>query len=194
MAKEKILFNKATEVLVGVWTDENTAPTSADTTSLEYIIADSLSITQADADETTIDNELSDNPILRAYTAGAYEVDLNNASIDAEFLTKVMGWLELGSGDGYVAPESFQTRYIAIQVKFPASGTGKADKYIYLPKVAIAPKLVFESLKTNVAYGTLSGTAMSANIGSLKIGSGASAKQATGAIAQIKAPILSLAA
>lgn len=194
MAKEKIIFNKATEVLVGVWADENTAPTSSDVTSLEYIIADSLSITQADAEETTIDNELSDNPILRSYTAGAYEVDLNNASIDTEFLTKVMGWLELGTGDGYVAPESFQTRYISIQVKFPGQGTGAADKYIYLPKVAIAPKLVFESLKTNVAYGTLSGTAMSANIGTLKIGSGASAKQATGAIAQIKAPILTKAA
>lgn len=185
MAKQKILFNKATEVLLGVWEDENTPPTSS--FSLEYIIADSLSITQADADETTIDNELSDNPILRSYTAGAYEVDLNNASIDPEFLQNVMGWRELSDG-GYVAPESYTTRYLAIQVKFPGTGTTAEDKYIYLPKVAVAPKLVFESLKTNVAYGTLSGTAMSAALGTLTLKD--KTTPATGAIAQIKTAIL----
>ena len=55
-------------------------------------------------------------------------------------------------------PETYTTRYIALQVKF-------ANGYLYLPKISIAPKLVFESLKSNVAYGTLSGTAEVVEIG-----------------------------
>lgn len=162
MAK-KTLYTKALEILVGVWTDGDdgalTAPTSGD--ALQSVIADSLSITQDDAEETTIDCETSDSPILTNYTAGAVKVELNNASIDSDYLTKVMGWEQITIGEsntGYAMPETFTTRYIALQVKF-ASG------YIYLPKIAIAPKLVFESLKTNVAYGTLSGTAEVVELG-----------------------------
>jgi hypothetical protein len=58
-----------------------------------------------------------------------------------------------------VAPDSYESRYISLQVKFNDSF------YLYLPKVSIAPKLVFESIKTNLAYGTLSGTASNAKVG-----------------------------
>lgn len=182
----KILFNKATEVLLGVWADEETAPTSADVVNLRYIIADSLSMNQDDADENTIDNELSDDPILQSYSVGAYKVDLNNASIDPEFLTKIMGWEELASDAGFVSPQTYTTKYISIQIKFSAT------KYIYMPKVAIAPKLIFESLKTNVGYGTLSGTATAAKIGDLKLKDGTT--PAIGSVANLKAPILTATA
>lgn len=159
----KTLYTRALEIIVGVWTEGSdgnpTAPTSGD--ALHSVIADSLSITQDDAEENTIDCETSDSPILTNYTAGAVKVELNNASIDSDYLTKVMGWTEVTvatGNQGYAMPETFATRYIALQVKF-ASG------YIYLPKIAIAPKLVFESLKTNVAYGTLSGTAEVVELG-----------------------------
>lgn len=149
----KTIRTKALEILIGMW-DGDTAPSTAD--ALDYVIADSLSVTQDDPEENTIDCETSDSPILTNYTAGAYKVDLNNASIDADFLTKVMGWKEVTSPkEGYIAPETFSTRYAAIQVKFSATD------YLYIGRMAIAPKLMFESLKTNVAYGTLSGTAES---------------------------------
>lgn len=184
MAK-KTLYTKALEILVGVWTEGSdgalTAPTSGD--ALQSVIADSLSITQDDAEETTIDCETSDSPILTNYTAGSVKVELNNASIDSDYLTKVMGWEQITIGSdntGYAMPETFTTRYIALQVKF-ASG------YIYLPKIAIAPKLVFESLKTNVAYGILSGTAET-----VELGTGANKKNT--AMATLTKPILTLAA
>lgn len=181
----KTLYTKALEILVGVWTEgsdgELTAPTSGD--ALHSVIADSLSITQDDAEATTTDCETSDSPILTNYTAGSVKVELNNASIDADYLTKVMGWEQITIGSdntGYAMPETFTTRYIALQVKF-ASG------YIYLPKIAIAPKLVFESLKTNVAYGTLSGTAET-----VELGTGATKKRT--AMATLTKPVLTLAA
>lgn len=152
----KTLYTKALEILVGVWEGE-TAPTDGD--ALDYVIADSLSVTQDDPEENTIDCETSDSPILTNYTAGSYAIDLNNASIDTDFLTKVMGWEAVTTPKpGYVAPETFATRYISLQVKFSYGGK---ESYLYIPRIAIAPKLVFESLKTNVAYGTLSGTAES---------------------------------
>lgn len=156
---EKTIFTKASEILVAAWNGD-TAPTLTSAIELTSVIADSLTITQDDPEITDIDCETSDEPIYSVATAGKYTVELNNASIDSEFLEKVMGWTKNGT-NGYVAPKSYAARYIAIQVAFTEN-----KQYLYMPKVLVAPKLVFESLSTNVAYGTLSGTASSGTIGS----------------------------
>lgn len=179
MAKKQI-FTKPKEILIAPWSEgtdgELVAPTAASVLELASVIADSLTVTQEDPDTSDIDCETSDEPIYSVTTAGKYTVELNNASIDEEFLEKVMGWEK--DGTNYVAPMSYAARYIAIQVAFTEN-----SKLLYLPKVLIAPKLVFESLSTNIAYGTLSGTAASA-----KIGTGASAKE--GPIAVVGTAIL----
>ena len=161
MAK-KTIFTKAKEILIAPWTESEgalTAPTASSAIELASVIADSLTITQEDPETTDIDCETSDEPIYSVTKAGKYTVELNNASIDDEYLEKVMGWEK--DGNNFVAPMSYAARYIAIQVGFTEN-----SKYLYLPKVLIAPKLVFESLSTNIAYGTLSGTASSAKVGS----------------------------
>jgi hypothetical protein len=142
-----------------------------------------LSINPDDAEETTIDCETSDSPILDDYTQGDVKVDLNNASLDADFLQKVIGWVAIKNGEktGYAAPKVYSTRYIALQIKFSASS------YVYLPKIAISPKVVFESLKTNAAYGTLSGTALCAEITGWTDADG---NPAESAITTIDSPIL----
>ena len=158
----KTIFTKAREILIAPWTESEgvfTAPTSSSAIELASVIADSLTITQEDPETTDIDCETSDSPIYSVTTAGKYTVELNNASIDDEYLEKVIGWEKDGSN--YVAPVSYAARYIAIQVAFTEN-----SKYLYLPKVLIAPKLVFESLSSNIAYGTLSGTASPAKVGS----------------------------
>lgn len=180
----KTIFTKAKEILIAPWTESEgvlTAPTVSSAIELSSVIADSLTITQEDSETTDIDCETSDEPIYSAVTtAGKYTVELNNASIDDEYLEKVMGWEKVGTN--FVAPMSYAARYIAIQVGFTEN-----SKYLYLPKVLIAPKLVFESLSTNIAYGTLSGTASSA-----KIGSDSSAKEAP--IAILSAAVLTKSA
>ena len=185
MAK-KTIFTKPKEILIAPWSEkeggELEAPTSAAVIELASVIADSLTITQEDPETTDIDCETSDEPIYSVTKAGKYTVELNNASIDDEYLEKVMGWVKDGEKDNYVAPMSYAARYIAIQVGFTEN-----SKYLYLPKVLIAPKLVFESLSTNIAYGTLSGTASSA-----KVGSSSSAKEAP--IAILSAAVLTKSA
>ena len=158
----KTIFTKAKEILIAPWTESEgvlTAPTVSSAIELASVIADSLTITQEDPETTDIDCETSDEPIYSVTKAGKYTVELNNASIDDEYLEKVMGWEKVGAN--FVAPMSYAARYIAIQVAFTEN-----SKYLYLPKVLIAPKLVFESLSSNISYGTLSVTASSAKIGS----------------------------
>lgn len=151
------LVTKAKEILIGVWSDSATSyPTEGD--ALEKVIADTLSVTQDDAEEQTFEFETTDTPEV-FYTPGAYKVDLNNAEISEGYMTKIMGWVKTTTPAGVVAPETYQSRYVALQVKF------SDNFYLFIPKISIAPKLVFESIKTSLAYGTLSGTATNATVG-----------------------------
>lgn len=153
-----VLETKAKEILIAVWGGNDTSyPTQGD--ALDYVIADTFSATQEDATEQTFEFETSDAPET-TYTAGAYKIDLNNAELSEKFMTEIMGWVKVTSPvTGVVAPETYATRYVAIQVKMAD------DKYYFAPKVSIAPKLVMESIKTNLVYGTLSGTATNAVVG-----------------------------
>jgi hypothetical protein len=166
------LITKAKEILIGVW-DGDTAPTTG--MSLTRVIADTLSVTQDDADSQEFEFETTDTKET-FYTAGSYQVELNNAELSEEYLTKIMGWIKITNPEGVVAPDTYESRYVSLQVKFNDSF------YLFLPKISIAPKLVFESIKTNLAYGTLSGTATNDTIGGK-----------TAAIAVLKAAKLTVA-
>ena len=178
------LITKAKEILIMVWDENDSEPfkhldtqiskyseampaalppvlTLLEGKKLDYVIADSLSITQDDPEEQTFEFETTDTPVV-FYTAGAYKVDLNNAELSEYFIKDVMGWIPTDDGSGYVSPETYTTRYVALQVKF------SDDVFFFIPKISIAPKLVMESVKTSLVYGTLSGTATNAMIGNVK--------------------------
>lgn len=172
------LITKAKEIIIAAWTDgATTYPTTGE--QLDYVIADTLSVNQDDAEEQTFEFETSDAPEV-FYTAGAYKVDLNNAELSEDFMTKIMGWVKTTTPEGVVAPETYAARYVALQVKFAD------DDYFFIPKISIAPKLVMESVKTNLVYGTLSGTATNC-----QIGTGAAAKNAP--IGRFKVAVLTKA-
>lgn len=150
------LITKAKEILIAAWgASDTTYPTSGD--ALDYVIADTLSVSQDDAEEQTFEFETTDTPEV-FYTAGAYKVDLNNAELSEDFMTKIMGWVKTTNPAGVVAPETYESRYVALQVKFSDTC------YFFIPKISIAPKLVMESVKTSLVYGTLSGTATNAEV------------------------------
>ena len=154
------LITKAKEIIIAAWTPNGeTYPTSGE--QLDYVIADTLSVNQDDATEQTFEFETTDTPET-SYTTGAVKVDLNNAELSEEFMTKIMGWVKTTTPNGVVAPEAYETRYVALQVKFAE------DDYFFLPKISIAPKLVMESVKTNLVYGTLSGSATNCEVGGKK--------------------------
>lgn len=154
------LITKAKEIIIAAWDkDADTYPTSGD--ALDYVIADTLSVNQDDAEEQTFEFETTDTPEV-FYTAGAYKIDLNNAELSEDYLTKIMGWIKTTNPDGVVAPETYESRYVALQVKFSDTC------YFFIPRISIAPKLVMESVKTSLVYGTLSGTATNATVGGKK--------------------------
>lgn len=171
-----VLETKAKEIIIAAWTaGADTYPTEGK--ALNYVIADTFSATQDDAEEQTFEFETSDAPEV-FYTTGAYKVDLNNAELSTEFMRDIMGWVEVTAPKkGVVAPETYESRYIALQIKMAD------DKYYFLPKISIAPKLVMESIKTNLVYGTLSGTATNAVVGGKRT-----------AFGKFEEPILTIAA
>lgn len=169
------LITKAKEIIIAVWAENSTSyPTSGD--ALNYVIADTLSAVQDDAEEQTFEFETSDTPEV-FYTAGAYKIDLNNAELSETYMTKIMGWVKTTTPAGVVAPETYAARYVALQVKFSDTC------YIFIPRISVAPKLVMESVKTSLVYGTLSGTATNALVGGKRT-----------SIGVFKAPILTKSA
>ena len=165
------LITKAKEILIAAWEKgSETYPTEGD--ALDFVIADTLSVSQDDPEEQTFEFETTDTPET-TYTAGAYNIDLNNAELSEDFMTKIMGWEKISDPEGVVSPETYESRYVALQVKFAD------DLYFFIPKISIAPKLVMESVKTSLVYGTLSGKAANATVGGKKT-----------AIGKFKKPIL----
>lgn len=172
------LVTKAKQIIIAAWGENDTTyPTTGE--QLDYVIADTLSVNQDDAEEQTFEFETSDQGET-FYTDGDINVDLNNAELSKEFMTKIMGWVESTSPEGVVAPEQHIQKYVALQVKFAE------DDYFFLPKIAVAPKLVMESVKTNLVYGTISGKAAMATVGT-----GETAKKT--AIGRFKTAILTKA-
>lgn len=166
------LITKAKEILIGAWSSESESyPTTGE--ALDYVIADTLSVTQDDPTSQEFEFETTDTKEV-FYTAGSYKVDLNNAELSEKFVEEVMGWVKTTDPAGLVSPETYENRYIALQVKFSDTC------YFFIPRISIAPKLNMASVKTNLVYGTLSGTATNATIGGKKT-----------AIGMFKAPIMS---
>lgn len=161
------LITKAKEIIIYAYPNDNDNPFSKPSSSslwmpragqsLDYVIADTLSVTQDDPEEQTFEFETTDTPET-FYTAGAYNVDLNNAELSDWFVEKILGWSKISEPEGFISPETYSARYIALQVKFAD------DCYFVIPKMSIAPKLVMESVKTSLVYGTLSGKATNGNI------------------------------
>lgn len=174
--KKETLITKAKEIIIAAWEPgASTYPTEGE--ALNYVIADTLSVTQDDPDEQVFEFETQDAG-RRFYTAGAYNIDLNNAELSEEYMTKIMGWESITTPKkGVIAPETYEARYVALQVKFAD------DDYFFIPKISVAPKLVMESVKTSLVYGTLSGAAENTLVGEKRT-----------ALGRFEEPILSIKA
>lgn len=132
------------------------APVEADKEILESVVADTTTISQDDPETQTIDCETSDSPILETTKLGKYTIEMTSADIKASILTKCLGFTEgtstLGGENSFFAPTAYKPIYAMLRIVM--------DKVMFvLPKVKLASKLDASSLKTDVAKGTISGTA-----------------------------------
>ena len=162
MANEKILTG-VKKIHITPWTasDNGLDLASANGLDLDNVIADTVTITQDDPETNSIDCETRDEPIIEATTLGKYTFTMDSADINFDILTKALGFTKVGNDIAY-APSSYVKKYVMLEVVMQGA------KFV-IPRAQLSSKIDASSLKTNVAKGTISGTAYNAKI---KAGSG----------------------
>lgn len=134
---------------------------TANRLELKSIVGDSVAISQDDPETTTIECETSDSPLYEVTKLGKYTITMDSADISPEILSTCMGFEIIGSDLASAAPSSYKEKYVVVEVIMDTAA-------FVMPKVLINSKLDASTLKTNIAKGTLSGSALEANV---KIGS-----------------------
>lgn len=155
----KVVLSGAKEINVTKWTySSNTWSLSPSSSGipLESIVADSLTITQDDPEESTIECETSDAPIKSVVKQGKYTISMTCADIQKDILTNLLGYTAIassgGTGSDYIiAPNGVTTQYVAIEIVFDTHT-------LVCPKVQLASKIDASSLKTETVKCTISGT------------------------------------
>lgn len=124
------------------------------------VLADTVSIEQADPDTETRDWEFGDTPLMSTVTMGDTTFAATCIDMSSGVLQHVFGW-KTSTTNVVASPDSYQDMYATITITFEES----TAPLIVLPKVLMSSKATIASLKTSTAEAALSGTCMSAYIG-----------------------------
>lgn len=131
--------------------------------SLDAVVGDSTSLTQEDPSTTTIDRETSDEPLYEVTTNGNYSFSCENASWDPDIIENCLGFEMNEAKTEAYAPAAYVTRWATVELQFENGGS-----YV-IPKLKLNSKSNLDSLKTNIARMTISGTAYSTKLENGKI-------------------------
>lgn len=124
------------------------------TYSLEDIIRDTTTISQEDAEETAVENELKSEPIINNIKAGAYTFATEVADMQADLLKALTGFsVDETSGKAY-APAGYTEVFAEIALVFEIGG-----KYVaaIMPKVQLNSKVTIDSLSSSVGRVAING-------------------------------------
>lgn len=153
----KIIFTPYVQGSGGAWSIGSTSY------YLDNIIADTVSITQDDPEENTIDCETRDEPIRKTVVNGTYNIEMTSADIQKDILVACFGYTWDSTNEYVYAPVNYKEMYAAIEFTFGGEGTENAS--LVCPKVQLSSKIDASSLKTETVKGTISGTCMSVAVG-----------------------------
>lgn len=132
------------------------------TYSVEDIIRDSTTITQDDAEENAVENELKAEPIINNITAGSFTFATNVGDLQKDLLKALVGYA-IGTTDTNIAyaPSGYTEVFVEIAMVFETGG-----KYVALimPKVQLNSKVTIESMSTSVGYIAINGTGYSMEV------------------------------
>lgn len=164
--KNSKFLHKASHLYVTPWV--TITPQSGDpymqpgtnTYDVVQVLADTVSIEQADPDTETRDWEFGDTPLMSTVTMGDTTFAATCIDLSTGVLHNVFGW-STAVTDIVAAPDSYQDMYATITITFE----DKNSPIIVLPKVLMSSKATIASLKTSTAEAALSGTCMSAYVG-----------------------------
>lgn len=128
---------------------------------LSAIIGDTITLSQDSNDISTKENEFTGAPIVKNVTAGNFNFSAKIIDFQSNVMKLIFG--AMTASDGAVAmPSDFETIFALVHVRFKNSDTPD----IVIPKLAINSKFMIEQLRSNVAQGTIEGTAMNMRIAS----------------------------
>ena len=130
----------------------------------EHILKDTVSMQQDDNDTTTIDNEVSDEPIKEIVRLGKWNVAATIEDVQKDLLVNMCGFKTSTDGKKVFAPASYTERFAKIAVALDggvdSDGTQKLVAFV-MPTVQLNTKMILESLSTSMAGFSLAGTGRS---------------------------------
>lgn len=164
----KVVLSGATKIIFVPWTpNSSTGVLELDPSDngfmLDNIIADSVTITQDDPTENTIDCETRDEPIKKVVTNGNFNIEMVSADIQEDILVNLFGYTKDATNGRIYAPAAYQEKFVAIEITF--GGENSENISLVCPKVQISSKIDASSLKSETVKGTISGTLLSYNNG-----------------------------
>lgn len=142
-------------------TDDNP---NGDTFIFDEVVRDTTTISQDENEETSIENEFSDDPILEIISLGKFQFAAEVADVQKDVLTSFADYTYDSTNKKLFAPSAYTKKYVKIDLVFNnGTDTDGSDKYmsICIPKLQLNSRLLVESTNTNVVRLNLAGTAKS---------------------------------
>ena len=141
--------------------------TEGDSYIFEHVLKDTVSMQQDDNDTTTIDNEVSDEPIKEIVRLGKWNVAATIEDVQKDLLVNMCGFTASTDGKKIFAPASYTERFAKIAVALDGGiDSGGKQKLVafVMPKVQLNTKMILESLSTSMAGFSLAGTGRSLEV------------------------------
>jgi hypothetical protein len=150
---ERTVFSNAAYVRVTPWVkgEDGKLSVGAETYDVTEVVADTISVEQAENDVNTIEHEFSSSPLYENIKLGSKTLALESIDMQNLVLKGLFGWTI--EGDNAYAPIAYSHLYAVVEIGFHST-----EDVIVLPKVLLNSRAVIASMKTDASRANISGT------------------------------------
>lgn len=150
---ERTVFSNAAYVRVTPWVkgEDDKLTVGKETYDITEVVADTISVEQAENDVNTIEHEFSSSPLYENIQLGDKTVALESIDLQNLVLKGLFGWTI--EGDNAYAPIAYTHLYAVVEIGFHST-----EDVIVLPKVLLNSHAVIASMKTDASRANISGT------------------------------------
>lgn len=150
---ERTVFSNAAYVRVTPWVkgEDDKLSVGTETYDVTEVVADTISVEQAENDVNTIEHEFSSSPLYENIQLGDKTLALESIDLQNLVLKGLFGWTI--DGDNAYAPIAYSHLYAVVEIGFHST-----EDVIVLPKVLLNSRAVIASMKTDASRANISGT------------------------------------
>ena len=150
---ERTVFSNAAYVRVTPWVkgEDGKLAVGTGTYDITEVVADTISVEQAENDVNTIEHEFSSSPLYENIQLGDKTVALESIDLQNLVLKGLFGWTI--DGDNAYAPIAYSHLYAVVEIGFHST-----EDVIVLPKVLLNSRAVIASMKTDASRANIAGT------------------------------------